>query len=129
MREHTALLRKPFALLSEDTLEFFRGSLSRYRHSEAGHIGEEEEEVAHAARMVSQRDETIFEPGTPSQPPVALHPTKIAAQRSNVLHESTLPSVNRSDGFALPADTSMQSKVSEPNRIVPLGNVTSRNPT
>jgi phage tail tape-measure protein len=112
------LLRKPITLLSDDTLEFFKGSLSRYRHSEAGHIGEEEVEVAHDAWSASERDETISEPGTPKQRPAALHPTKTPAQRSNVSHRSTLPSVNHSDGLALPTGTSIQSEVSELSRIV-----------
>jgi hypothetical protein len=79
--------------------------------------------------MVGGHDEPISEPETPKQRPAALHPTKTPAQRSNVSHKYMLPSVNHSDGVALPTDTSMQSEVSEPNRTVPLRNVTSRNPT
>jgi phage tail tape-measure protein len=92
--------------------------LSRYRHSETGHIGEEEVEVAHDAGSASERDETISEPGTPKQRPAALHPTKTPAQRSNVSHRSTRPSVNHSDGLAMPTGTSIQSEVSELSRIV-----------
>jgi hypothetical protein len=114
LREHTAQLRKPFALLSEGTLEFFKGSLSRYRHSDAGHIVEEEEEVTHAARSASARDETISEPGTPKQRPAALHPTKSPVQGRNVSHKSTLPSVNHNDGLALSTGTS---GVSEPTEL------------
>jgi len=113
LREDTALLRKRFTLLSEDTLEFFKGSLSRYHHSEAGHIGEEEEEVAHAARMASERDrrdETISEPGSPKQRPASLPPSKTPAERSNVSPMSKLPSVSDGDGLALPTDTSLQSE-------------------
>jgi hypothetical protein len=57
-----------------------------------------------------------------------LHPTKTPAQRSNMSYKSKLPSVNYNDGLAFPA-TSMQSEVSEPNRTVPLRNVTFRRPT
>jgi hypothetical protein len=124
LREHTALLRKPFALLSEDTLEFFKGSLSRYRHPEAGHIGEEEE-VAHAARTASERDETISEPGTPKQRPATLPFSKTPAECSNVSPESKLPSVSDGDDLALPTDTSLQSEVSEPNWTLALPHVTS----
>jgi hypothetical protein len=131
LREHTALIRKPFALLSEDTLEFFKGSLSRYRHSDVGHIEEEEEEVADGAESASD-DETISEPGTPQQRRAALHLTETPAQRSNVSSRSMVPSANRSDGLALPSlptDSSIQSEVSECNRTVLLRNVTSRSPT
>jgi hypothetical protein len=119
------------ALPSEDTLKVVKGSLSRYRHSEAGHDGEgEEEEVAHVPRTPGGgHDEPISEPETPKQRPAALHPTETPAQHNNVSHKPMLPSVNHSDGLALPTDTSMQSEVSEPNRTVPLRNVTSRGPT
>jgi hypothetical protein len=89
LREHTASLRK------------------------AGHIGEEEEEVAHAAWTTSERDETTSEPGTSRQRPATL-PSKVPAQRSNVSHRFKLPSVNDNDGLALPTDASLQSQVSEP---------------
>jgi hypothetical protein len=114
LREHTALLRKPFALLSEDTLEHVKGTLSRYHHSDAGQIWEEGEEVSHTAGSASERNETISEPGTPKQRPAALYPTQIPAQRSNVSHKSALPSINRGDGLALPTDTS---GVSEPTEL------------
>jgi hypothetical protein len=128
LREHTAsestdgLIALPsrcraVALQSGDTLEVVEGSLSRYRHSKAGHYGEgEEEEVVHAARTAGGHDEPISEPETPKQRPAALDPTKTPAQRSNVSHKSTLHSVDHSDGLALPTDTSMQSEVSEINR-------------
>jgi len=112
LREHTALLRKPFALLSEDTLEFHKGSLSRYRHSEAGHIGEEEEELTDVSRTASERDETISEPGTPKQRPASLALSKTPAECSNVSPKSELPSVSDGDGLALPTNTSLQSEVS-----------------
>ena len=104
LREHTALLPKPFALLSEDTIEFFKGALSRYRHPEAGHIGEVEEGVAHAARTASERNETISEPGTPKQRSATLPLSKTPA-------ESNLPFVSNGDGLALPTDASVQSVV------------------
>jgi hypothetical protein len=116
--------------VAASALELVEGSLSRYRHSKAGHDGEtEEEEVAHAARTAGGHDEPIPEPETPKQRFSALHPTKIPAQRRNMSHKSTIPSVNHSDGLALPTDTLMQSEVSGPSRIVPLRNVTSRSPT
>jgi len=110
LREHTASestdglialpsRRRAVALQSGDTLEVVEGSLSRYRHSKAGHYGEgEEEEVVHAARTAGGPDEPISEPETPKQRPAALDPTKTPAQRSNVSHKSTLPSVNHGDG-------------------------------
>jgi hypothetical protein len=123
LREHTASestdvsfalpsRRGAVALPSADTLEVIEGPLSRYRHSKAGHDGEGEEEVAHFARTAGGHDEPISEPETPKQRHAVLHPTKTPAQRSNVSHWSTLPSVNHSDGLALPTDTSMQSEVS-----------------
>ena len=122
--------RRAVALPSEDSLEVVEGTLSRYRHSKAGHNGEgEEEEVAHAARTAGGHDEPIPEQETPKQRPTALHPNKTPAQRINVSHKPTVPSVNHSDGLALPTDSSMQSEVSEPNRIVPLRNATYRSPT
>ena len=125
MREHTAFPRKPFALLSEDTLEFFKGSLSRYRHPEAGHIGEKEEEVAHAARTAGERDETISEPGSSKQRLATLLPSKIPAECSNASPKSKAPSVSDGDDLALPNDTSLQSEVSELNWTLALRDVTS----
>lgn len=124
--------RGAVAVLSEDTLEVVDGSLSRYRHSKAGHNveEEEEEEVVHAPRTAGGHDDgPISEPEIPKQRPTALHPTKTPAQSRNVSHKSTIPSVDHSDGLALPTGTSMQSEVSESHRIVPLRNVTSRSPT
>ena len=111
LREHTALLPKPFALLSEDTLEFFKGALSRYRHPEVGHIGEVEEGVAHAARTASERNETISKPGTPKQRSATLPPSKTPAEYSNVSPKSNLPFVSNGDRLALPTDSSVQSVV------------------
>ena len=113
MREHTALLRKPFALLSEDTLEFFKGSLSRYRHSGASYIREEEEEVAHAARTADERDETISESGSPKQRPPTLPPSKPTSECGSVSPTSKLTSVSDGDAFSLPTHTSLQSEASE----------------
>ena len=88
--------RRGIALPSEDTLAVVKGSLSRYCHPKAGHVGEgEEEEVAHGPRTAGGHDE----PETPKQRPVALHPTKTPARRSHVSRKSTLPSVNHSDGL------------------------------
>jgi hypothetical protein len=115
LREDTALLRKPFSLLSEDTLEFYKGSLSRYRHSEADHIGEEEEELTDVSRTAGERDENISEPVTPKQHTAALPPSKAPAERSNVSPKSKTPSVSDGDGLALPTDTLLQLEVSEPN--------------
>jgi len=118
LREHTALLRKPFALLSEDSFEFFKGALSRDRRSEAGHIGEVEGEGVHAARMASEWDETISEPGTPKQRSATLPPSKIPPEYSNFSPKSrTLSVVN---------DTSLQSvvMVSERNWTLALRHVT-----
>jgi hypothetical protein len=117
LREDTALLRKPFSLLSEDTFEFYKGSLSRYRHSEAGHIGEEGEELTDVSRTAGERDENISEPGTPKQHTAALPPSKAPAERSNVSPKSKTPSVSDSDGdgLALPTDTPLQLEVSEPS--------------
>jgi hypothetical protein len=140
LREHTASesestdslivlspRRRAVALPFEDSLEVVEGSLSRYRHSKAGHGGEgEEEEVAHAARTAGGHDEPIPEQETPKQRPTALQPNKTPAQRRNVSHKPTLPSVNHSDGLSLPTDSSIQSEVSEPNRIVPIRNATYR---
>jgi len=114
LREYTGLSRRPFALLSDDTLEFSKGSLSRYRHSEAGHNGEEEDEaVADAARRARERDEPISKPETPEQRPATLPPSKTSAQRSNGSHKSKPPSVNHRDNLALPTDISIQSGVSK----------------
>ena len=112
MREDTALLHKPFALLSEDTLEFFKGSLSRFRHSEAGHIGGEEGEVAHASKMASERNDTISEPGTPKQRPSTLPSSKTSAECGNVSHTSDPRSISDGDGLVFPTDTFVQSEVS-----------------
>ena len=129
LREHTALLRNPFALLSEDTLEFFKGALSRDRHSEAGHIGEVEEEAVHASRTASEWDETISEPGTPKQRSATLPPSNTPAECSDVSPKSKLPSVTECNTLALqplPTDTSVQSvvTVSEPNWTLALRHVT-----
>jgi len=112
LREHTALSRRPFALLSDDTLEFFKGSLSRNRHFKVDHNGEEEGVVAHAARRAHERDKPISELETPKHRPATLPPSKTPAQRSNV---SKPPSVNHRDGLALP--TSLQSGVSNPTEL------------
>ena len=125
LREDTALLRKPFALLSESTLEFFKGSLTRYGHSEAGHVGKEEDEVAHASRMAGERDETISEPGTPKQHTPTFPLSQTPAECSNVSPKSELLSVSNGDGLALPIDTSLQSEVSEPNWTLALRHITS----
>jgi len=114
LRELPASVRKSFTLLSENSLEFFKGSLTGYRHSEAGHIEEEEEAVTHTAWTASEHDETTSEPGTSKQRPETL-PSKVPGQRSNVSHRFKLPSVNDNDGLALPIDASLQSEVSEPN--------------
>jgi len=114
-RGHTALSRRPSALLFDESLESFRGSLSGYRHLEADHNGEEEEEVvAHTARRAHERDESISGPETPKQRPATLPPSKAPAQRSNVSLKSKPPSVNHRDGLALSTDTSLQSGVSIP---------------
>ena len=132
LREHTTSestnglialprLRRAVALPSGDTLGVSGGSLSRNRHSKVGHGGEGKEmEVAHAPGTASGHDELISESETPKQRPAALHSTKTSTQRRNVSHKSALPSVYHTDGLALPASTSMQSGVSEPNRTVPI---------
>jgi hypothetical protein len=130
LREHTASgstegltasssRRRAASPPPENTPEVVKGSLSGFRYSKAGHDGEEEEgKVAHAPRTVrvGAQDEPIFESEAPEQRPAALHPTKTPAQRSNMSHESKLPSVNYNDGIALPT-TSMQSEVSEPTEL------------
>ena len=122
------LRREVVAVPSDNTFEVVDGPLSRYRHSEAGHNVEEEgEEVVHAPRTVGGHDDgLISQPEIPKQHPTALHPTKPPAQSRNASHKSTIPSVDHSDGLTLPTGTSMQSRVSESNRTVPLRNVTSR---
>ena len=123
--------RGAVAVPSEDTLEVVDGSLSRYRQSEAGHNVEGEgEEVVYAPRMAGGHDDgPISELEIPKQSPTALHPTKTPAHCRNVSYKPIIPSVNHSDGLALPTGTSMQSEVSESHQTVPLRNVTSRNPT
>ena len=124
LREDTALLRKPFALLSEDTLEFLKGSLSKYHHSEVGRVGKEEE-VAHAARTASERDETISEPGTPKRRTPTFPPSQAPTECDNVSPKSKLLSASDGDGLALPTDTSLQSEVSEPSWALALRHITS----
>ena len=127
LRDRTALLRKPFALLSENTLEFFKGALSRDRRSEAGHIVEVEEEAIHAARSANEWDETISEPGTPKQRSATLPTSNIPDEYSNVSPKSELPSVSNGDSLAWPTDTSLRSvvMVSERNWTLALRHVTS----
>ncbi len=115
-----------FAILSDDTLEFFKGFLSRNRYSEADYNGEEEEEVvAHAAKRARERDEAISEPETHKQRPATLPPSKTLAQRSNVSHKSKLLSVNHRDDLAFLTDTSQESGVSKPNLALTHRNNTS----
>jgi hypothetical protein len=104
---------RPMALTppSEDTHKVFKGSSSRYRHSEAAGDGEKKAETADAARTVARQDEPISELETPEQRPTVLPPSNPPAQSGT--------------GLALFTDASLQPEESEHNRTLALQNATS----
>ena len=76
---------------SKDTVDVFKGSLSRHRPSEGASLGEEEkEEAASAARTVARNDGHISELEASEQHHAASPPPNPPARRSAGLTETSL---------------------------------------